>query len=74
MLSKSEIEMLAYSTPDELVAHIRMLTPRMRDAQHVLKRATRDFDRLACLVSAARAILLAKRVERRNHNHLKKRK
>ncbi len=69
MLSKSEIEMLAHSTQDELVTHIRALTPRVREAHHILKRAVREYDRLACMVNAARAILLARRVERRNNNH-----
>lgn len=74
MLKQSEIEMLAHSTTDELISHIRTLTPRMREAQHTLKRAKNDFDRLACLVSTARAVLLAKRLEKRNHNHTAKTK
>jgi hypothetical protein len=69
MLNKSEIEMLAHSTADELVSHLRTLTPRMREAQHTMKRAKHEFDRLACLVSAARAMLLMKRIEKRNHNN-----
>jgi hypothetical protein len=69
MLKKSEIEMLARSTTDELVSHIRTLTPRMREAQHILKRARIDFDRLAYLVNTARAMLMMRRIEKRNHNH-----
>lgn len=68
MLTRAEIEMLAASTPDELVAHIRELTPRVRQAHHDLKRVTHEFERLACMLGTARTVLFAKRLERHNGN------